>query len=160
LQTIVENDLLYFIERTKENLNIIEQEILNLAEVEPQRERVIKIFRLAHSIKEGAAFVGIDCVCKAFHYLEDALEMMLESQIEVDRQSPLHRRKTTVPAVTGVPRLISLFLRSYDILSFLITRFENYNTLDDDKLFRIMTVTKTYFDRLFDCLKQKVVRTN
>ena len=50
----------YFIEEAREHLQTIEQGVLNLEDVLNDSESVNELFRAAHSIKGGAAMLGVD----------------------------------------------------------------------------------------------------
>ncbi|HEY9874109.1 MAG TPA: Hpt domain-containing protein, partial [Candidatus Obscuribacterales bacterium] len=49
----------YFIEESKDHLNTIDQGLLNLQYTIGDSEMVNEVFRAAHSIKGGAAMLGI-----------------------------------------------------------------------------------------------------
>ena len=61
----------YFIEEAKDHLNTIEQGLLNLQATIEDQETVNEVFRAAHSIKGGAAMLGIDSVQRTSNLLED-----------------------------------------------------------------------------------------
>ncbi|MGB3615017.1 MAG: Hpt domain-containing protein, partial [Elainellaceae cyanobacterium] len=52
----------YFIEEAKDHLNTIEQGLLNLQGTIEDPDLISEVFRAAHSIKGGAAMLGIDSV--------------------------------------------------------------------------------------------------
>jgi chemosensory pili system protein ChpA (sensor histidine kinase/response regulator) len=49
----------YFIEEAKDHLNTIEQGVLNLQSTIEDQEMVNELFRAAHSVKGGAAMLGL-----------------------------------------------------------------------------------------------------
>ena len=57
----------YFIEEAKDHLNTIEQGLLNLQSTVEDPEMVNEVFRAAHSVKGGAAMLGIDSMHKTAH---------------------------------------------------------------------------------------------
>jgi chemotaxis protein histidine kinase CheA/CheY-like chemotaxis protein len=74
----------YFIEEAKDNLNIIEQGLLNLQQTLEDPELLQELFRAAHSVKGGAAMLGIDSVRDMAHQLEDTFKVLRENTVEVD----------------------------------------------------------------------------
>ena len=93
----------YFIEEAKDHLNTIEQGLLNLEDTLQDSETVNEVFRAAHSIKGGAAMLGLDSIQKISHHLEDYFKVLKECpEVEVDQ------------------KLESLFLALFDTLKELI----------------------------------------
>ncbi|PSB03564.1 hybrid sensor histidine kinase/response regulator [Merismopedia glauca] len=76
----------YFIEEAKEHLNTIEQGLLNLANTVQNSEAMNELFRAAHSIKGGAAMLGLTKVQKTAHKLEDCFKVLKESPIKPDQK--------------------------------------------------------------------------
>ena len=105
----------YFIEEAKDHLNTIEQGVLNLQDVLLDREMTNEMFRAAHSIKGGAAMLGVASVQHISHRLEDYFKILQEhSNIQVDE------------------RLKSLFLAGFDRLQELVEQLEvNYKISDE-----------------------------
>lgn len=64
----------YFIEEAREHLQTIEQGVLNLQDVLNDSESVNELFRAAHSIKGGAAMLGVGSIQHISHRLEDFLK--------------------------------------------------------------------------------------
>jgi len=52
----------YFIEEAREHLQTIEQGVLNLHNILDEPESINELFRAAHSIKGGAAMLGVGSV--------------------------------------------------------------------------------------------------
>jgi len=76
----------YFIEEAKDHLITIEQGLLNLQTTLNDSEMVNDIFRAAHSIKGGAAMLGINSIQRTAHRLEDFFKILKESsKIQVDQ---------------------------------------------------------------------------
>jgi chemotaxis protein histidine kinase CheA len=78
--------LRFFIEEAKEHLDTIEQGLLNLQATMADSEAMNHLFRAAHSVKGGAAMLGIDSILKTGHYLEDYFKLIKENPIQVDRK--------------------------------------------------------------------------
>jgi chemotaxis protein histidine kinase CheA len=75
----------YFIEEAKDHLNTIEQGLLNLQTTIEDGEMVNEVFRAAHSVKGGAAMLGLNSIQLTSHRLEDFFKLMKESPIQADR---------------------------------------------------------------------------
>ncbi|NER01752.1 MAG: hypothetical protein F6K17_03460, partial [Okeania sp. SIO3C4] len=97
----------YFIEEAKDHFNTIEHGILNLANTIADRELLSELFRAAHSVKGGAAMLGINSVRNIAHRLEDSFKILRETSIEVDN------------------KLESLFLNVLDTLQDLLEQLSN-----------------------------------
>ncbi len=78
--------LRFFIEEAKEHLDTIEQGLLNLQATMADSEAMNHLFRAAHSVKGGAAMLGIDSILKTGHYLEDYFKLIKDHPIKVDRK--------------------------------------------------------------------------
>jgi chemosensory pili system protein ChpA (sensor histidine kinase/response regulator) len=76
----------YFIEEAKDHLNIIEQGLLSLQSTMENPEMLDEVYRSAHSIKGGAAMLGIISIQKTAHRLEDCFNDLKKSPVKVDRQ--------------------------------------------------------------------------
>ncbi|MEG4803041.1 MULTISPECIES: hybrid sensor histidine kinase/response regulator [unclassified Microcoleus] len=92
----------YFIEEAKDHLNTIEQGLLNLQATIEDPELVNEVFRAAHSVKGGAAMLGLTSIQQTSHRLEDSFKVLKECSVKVDQQ------------------LESLFLRIFDTLQGLL----------------------------------------
>lgn len=95
-----------FIEEAKEHLQTLEQGILDLGNLVNDTEKINEMFRVAHSIKGGAAMLGYSSIQKTAHRLEDAFKILKENPIQVDQ------------------KLESLFLKGYDLLHILIDKLQ------------------------------------
>ncbi|MDJ1179505.1 Hpt domain-containing protein, partial [Roseofilum sp. BLCC_M91] len=96
----------YFLEEAKDNLRIIEQGLLNLAETVQDSELVNEVFRAAHSIKGGSAMLGASSIKKTSHQLEDYFKFIKDRPTQVN------------------PKLESLLLQVFDGLSELVENLE------------------------------------
>ncbi|AMW28396.1 MULTISPECIES: hybrid sensor histidine kinase/response regulator [Arthrospira] len=124
----------YFIEEARDHLNTIEQGLLNLQSTIEDRELLYEVYRAAHSVKGGAAMLGLHSIQKSAHRLEDnfkALEKITEqSHIEVDQQ------------------LESLFLRVFDTLQALIDNLSGPYGLTEETSQSLLTEVEPVFEAL------------
>jgi chemotaxis protein histidine kinase CheA/ActR/RegA family two-component response regulator len=125
----------YFIEESKDHLNTIEQGLLNLQNTIGDSEMVNEVFRAAHSIKGGAAMLGISSVQKTAHRLEDCFKVLQESPVKVDE------------------KLESLFLQVFDTLHSLIEQLTTPFGLTDETAKGIMSGTDPVFEELHNHLQ-------
>ena len=75
----------YFLEEAREHLNTIEQGLLNLQSTLEDSEMINEVFRAAHSIKGGAAMLGLSSIQQTSHRLEDCFKILKEHPIQVDQ---------------------------------------------------------------------------
>jgi chemosensory pili system protein ChpA (sensor histidine kinase/response regulator) len=75
----------YFLEEAREHLNTIEQGLLNLQGTLEDSEMINEVFRAAHSIKGGAAMLGLSSIQQTSHRLEDCFKILKEHPIQVDQ---------------------------------------------------------------------------
>lgn len=75
----------YFIEEAKDHLTTIEQGLLNLAATVDDPEMMNEVFRAAHSVKGGAAMLGLHSIQRTSHRMEDFFKVMKESRVHPDR---------------------------------------------------------------------------
>jgi chemotaxis protein histidine kinase CheA/ActR/RegA family two-component response regulator len=104
----------YFIEEAKEHLATIEHALLNLQMVVDDPELMSEVFRAAHSVKGGAAMLGIHGMQHISHRLEDYFKVLKEHPIKVDQ------------------KLESLFFKSFDGLNVLTEELQNSLSLPED----------------------------
>jgi chemotaxis protein histidine kinase CheA/ActR/RegA family two-component response regulator len=104
----------YFIEEAKEHLNTIEHSLLNLQSAVDDAEMLNEVFRAAHSVKGGAAMLGIYSIQQISHRLEDYFKILKENPVKVDQ------------------KLESLFFRSFDALSELVEELQGPFGLTDE----------------------------
>ncbi len=103
----------YFIEEAKEHLNTIEQGLLSLQSTIEDAESINEVFRAAHSVKGGAAMLGLSGIQQVSHRLEDFFKILKESPIQVDQ------------------RLETLFLQVFDVLKELLEQLQSSFGLSD-----------------------------
>ncbi len=70
----------YFIEEAKDHLNTIEQGLLSLQLTIEDTEKANEVFRAAHSVKGGAAMLGLESIQKIAHRLEDYFKVLKSRQ--------------------------------------------------------------------------------
>ncbi|WP_157867424.1 Hpt domain-containing protein [Gloeothece citriformis] len=75
----------FFIEEARDLLQVIETELLTLR-TEKNRSKVHQIMRAAHSIKGGAASVGLEAIRTIAHRLEDFFKALYGDKIEVNEE--------------------------------------------------------------------------
>ncbi|MBD3562307.1 Hpt domain-containing protein, partial [Planktothrix sp. FACHB-1355] len=120
----------YFIEEAKDHLNTIQQGLLNLQSTIDDQEMVNEVFRAAHSVKGGAAMLGIHSIQKTSHRLEDYFKELKERPIKVDQ------------------KLENLFLRVFDTLQLLLDHLQGPFGLSEDVGENIMSDVEPVFDEL------------
>ncbi len=105
----------YFIEEAKDHLNTIEQGLLNLQNTLEDPEMVNEIFRAAHSIKGGAAMLGLNSIQRTAHRLEDFFKVLKECRsVQIDQNTE------------------SLFLRVFDNLQALLEHLQGGSGLTEE----------------------------
>ncbi len=128
----------YFIEEAKDHLNTIEQGLLNLQATIGNPEMANELFRAAHSVKGGAAMLGIESMQRTSHRMEDYFKLLKESPIQVDRS------------------LESMFLKVFDALQELLEQLQGPFGLTEDKEQSIMADVEPVFQQLQDHLERLV----
>ncbi|MEM9265311.1 MAG: response regulator [Cyanobacteria bacterium P01_F01_bin.13] len=131
----------YFIEEAKDHLNTIEQGLLNLQATIVNSEMANEVFRAAHSVKGGAAMLGIESMQRTAHRMEDYFKILKDSPVEVDRA------------------LESMFLQVFDALQELLEQLQGPFGLTDDKEQSIMAGVEPVFQQLQEHLDQLVAET-
>jgi chemosensory pili system protein ChpA (sensor histidine kinase/response regulator) len=128
----------YFIEEAKDHLNTIEQGLLNLQATIADPEMVNEVFRAAHSVKGGAAMLGLTSIQNTSHRLEDYFKVLKECPIQIDQ------------------KLETLLLRVYDTLQELLEQLQGPFGLTDDKAEEAMAAVEPTFTQLNQHLSQLV----
>ncbi|NET06236.1 MAG: response regulator [Symploca sp. SIO2B6] len=128
----------YFIEEAKDHLNTIEQGILNLQSTIEEVEIVNEVFRAVHSLKGGAALLGLNSLQKRAHYLEDCFKILIESQISADNQ------------------LESLFLQALDTLKELVEELQKPLSVTEETTSGIINETQSVGEELKNYLQKLV----
>jgi chemosensory pili system protein ChpA (sensor histidine kinase/response regulator) len=128
----------YFIEEAKDHLNTIEQGLLNLQGTIEDPDLVSEVFRAAHSVKGGAAMLGLDSIQQTAHRLEDYFKVLKECPVQVDQ------------------KLESLFLRVFDTLQDLVEQLQGPFGLTSDSASQIMADVEPVMSQLNSHLSQLV----
>ena len=128
----------YFIEEAKDHLNTIEQGLLNLQATIQDGDKANELFRAAHSVKGGAAMLGLESIQRTAHRLEDYFKLLKESPVQVDRA------------------LETMFLRISDGLKDLLEQLEGPFGLTQDKAQEIMADVEPVFGQLEQHLESLV----
>ncbi|MGE5660302.1 MAG: response regulator [Actinomycetota bacterium] len=128
----------YFIEEAKDHLNTIEQGLLNLQDTIEDPELVNEVFRAAHSVKGGAAMLGLSSVQQTAHRLEDSFKILKECKVQVDQQ------------------LESLFLRVFDTLKALLEQLSNPFGLTEEVADKMLRDVEPVFEALNNHLEELV----
>lgn len=128
----------YFIEEAKDHLNTIEQGLLNLQATISDPEMVNEVFRAAHSVKGGAAMLGMGSIQHTAHRLEDYFKILKESPLRIDRT------------------LESMLLQVFDGLQALLEELQGPFGLTDEKAQGVMAGLEPVFARLEDHLNTLV----
>ncbi|MEQ9620916.1 response regulator [Coleofasciculus chthonoplastes] len=130
----------YFMEEAQDHLNTIEQGLLNLQSTIEDPETLNEMFRAAHSVKGGAAMLGLNSIHQTAHRLEDYFKVLQDVPLKADTQ------------------LESLLLRVFDTLSALLNQLQSYG-LTDETASTIMSDAEPVFEQLNSYLKQLAQNT-
>ncbi|WP_298921576.1 response regulator [uncultured Nostoc sp.] len=132
----------YFIEEARDHLNTIEQGLLNLEGTLNDPEIISEVFRAAHSIKGGAAMLGLTSIQHTSHRLEDCFKLLIEHPVQVDQ------------------KLESLFLGVSDTLKALLEHLSGPFGLSEDAANTLMLETEPVFQWLNQHLELLVEQKN
>lgn len=110
----------FFIEESRDHLGTIERGLLNLGSTLDDREMLDEVFRAAHSVKGGAAMLGLPGIQTVSHRLEDCFKILKDNPIAADQ------------------RLESLFLQIFDSLQELVDRLQSPDGLSDQDSERVI----------------------
>ncbi|MFN5979826.1 MAG: Hpt domain-containing protein, partial [Pseudanabaena sp.] len=133
----------YFIEEAREHLQTIEQGVLNLHNILDEPESINELFRAAHSIKGGAAMLGVGSIQHVAHRLEDFFKILKENpQINVDE------------------RLKSLLLAGFDPLAELLDELQIGFRISDELTQEISNRVKPVFTELESHINQLTSNSN
>jgi len=123
----------YFIEEAKDHLNTIEQGLLNLQTTIEDPELLNEVFRAAHSVKGGAAMLGLNSIQQTAHRLEDSFKILKENRL---------------PAQLIDQQLESLFLQVFDTLQALIDQLSGPYGLTEEAEAAILQDVEPVFEAL------------
>jgi chemosensory pili system protein ChpA (sensor histidine kinase/response regulator) len=131
----------YFIEEAKDHLNTIETGLLNLQSTIEDTEMVSEVFRAAHSVKGGAAMLGLSSIQHTAHRLEDYFKVLRECPVQVDQ------------------KLETLFLRVFDTLQELLDQLQGPFGLTEEKSDEMMADVEPVFASLNEHLMDIVSKS-
>jgi chemotaxis protein histidine kinase CheA/CheY-like chemotaxis protein len=126
----------YFIEEAKDHLNTIEQGLLNLQGTLDDSEMVNEVFRAAHSVKGGAAMLGLSGIQQTSHQLEDYFKILKET-----------------PGIRADQKLETLLLQVSDTLSGLLEQLQSPFGLTDEASETAINNAKPVFREIEQHLK-------
>jgi chemotaxis protein histidine kinase CheA/ActR/RegA family two-component response regulator len=125
----------YFIEEAREHLQNMFQGLNNLAETLADDEALHEMYRAAHSIKGGAAMLGVESVRLIAYHLEDYFKRIKEfPEVRVDQ------------------KLVDLFLEAYAYLPQLLNQLEKNSEVPQPVSEAAIAAATTTFDRLSEHL--------
>ncbi|AFY42241.1 response regulator [Nostoc sp. PCC 7107] len=128
----------YFIEEARDHLNTIEQGLLDLQGTLKDPEMINEVFRAAHSIKGGAAMLGLTSIQHTAHRLEDCFKVLKEHPVRIDE------------------KLESLFLGVADTLKALLEHLSGPYGLSEEAANTLMSEAEPVFKWLIDHLDSLV----
>ncbi|MGA7954879.1 MAG: Hpt domain-containing protein [Gloeobacterales cyanobacterium] len=76
----------YFIEEASDHLNTMEQGLMELQNSDDPANVLRELFRGAHSVKGGAAMLGLQAILSISHQLEDYFNILQERQLHIDQE--------------------------------------------------------------------------
>ncbi|MEM7726775.1 MAG: response regulator [Cyanobacteria bacterium P01_A01_bin.45] len=113
--SIREQGYAYFLSEAPELLQTIEEELFSLAE-ERTTARIHELMRATHTLKGGAANVGLEEINKISHSLEDVFKALYNPDVEIGKE--LH----------------SLLFQAFECLQLALTTEITGNSIDHDSL--------------------------
>ncbi|MEO1374081.1 MAG: Hpt domain-containing protein, partial [Cyanobacteria bacterium J06635_10] len=128
----------YFIEEATDHLNTIEQGLLNLQSTLNDPDLINEVFRAAHSIKGGAAMLGLNSIQRTSHRLEDCFKVLKDNPVKIDQ------------------KLESLFLGVSDTLKALLEHLSGPFGLTEEAANTLMAEAEPVFGWLIEHLDQLV----
>lgn len=114
-QEIREQGYIYFLAEAPELVQIIEQELFSLSEGY-SIAKVHNLMRATHTLKGGAANVGLEVIKMIAHFLEDVFKALYNPKVVVDAE------------------LQTLLLQAYDCLSIALNTELIGSTINDEEL--------------------------
>ncbi|WP_299043884.1 response regulator [uncultured Thermosynechococcus sp.] len=120
----------YFIEEAQEHLATIEDSLMNLQQVVNDPEAISEMFRAAHSVKGGAAMLGLHSIQHTAHKLEDYFKILREHPVTVDET------------------LEQLFLQAFDALRELLDELQSPFGLTEETATATLNRVEPVFNQL------------
>jgi two-component system, chemotaxis family, sensor histidine kinase and response regulator PixL len=118
--SIREQGYIYFLTEAPELLQTIEQELFSLSE-ERTITKVHNLMRATHTLKGGAANVGLDVINKIAHYLEDVFKAFYNPDVPIDSE------------------LLTLLFQAYECLQLPLTAELNGTSINGDEILQRAT---------------------
>ena len=131
----------YFIEEATDHLNTIEQGLLNLQSTLNDPDLINEVFRAAHSIKGGAAMLGLSSIQRTSHRLEDCFKVLKDNPVKIDQ------------------KLESLFLGVSDTLKALLEHLSGPFGLTEETAETLMSEAEPVFGWLNEHLDKLVKKS-
>ncbi|MER3588727.1 MAG: hybrid sensor histidine kinase/response regulator [Mastigocladus sp. ERB_26_1] len=129
---IREQGYIYFLTEAPELLHQVEQELFSLS-TDFSNAKVHNLMRATHTIKGGAANVGLEVISKVAHYLEDVVKSLYHPDVVIDAQ------------------LQTLLVEAYECLRLPITAELTGTTIDEQEILqRSATVFAKLQEKLGD----------
>lgn len=124
----------YFIEEAQDHLNTIEQGLLNLQSTIEDPDLLYEVYRAAHSVKGGAAMLGLNSIQTTAHRLEDSFKILekIQAQTKVQIEQELE----------------SLFLEVFDTLKALTESLSSPYGLTDEVAQSLIQKVEPTFEHL------------
>ncbi|RUR75095.1 response regulator [Chlorogloeopsis fritschii PCC 9212] len=116
---IREQGYIYFLTEAPELLQIIEQELFSLEA--HNITKVHNLMRATHTLKGGAANVGLELINKISHSLEDVFKSLYNPDIEIDNE------------------LRSLLFQAYECLQIALVSEQNQSNVNNDEILQRAT---------------------
>lgn len=133
----------YYIEETKDHLNIIEQNLMNLPSKEDDRRIIDALVCASNSLAGGAAMLGIESICKTSCCLKSCFQVLqLEEWVKVDR------------------KLKNLFMQVFALLRELVEHLSQPSGLTDAKAEVVMAKIEPRLQAINDHLALLIHRSN
>ncbi|MFQ4141608.1 hybrid sensor histidine kinase/response regulator [Chlorogloeopsis sp. ULAP02] len=117
--SIREQGYIYFLTEAPELLQIIEQELFSLEE--HSVTKVHNLMRATHTLKGGAANVGLELINKIAHSLEDVFKTLYNPELEIDNE------------------LRSLLFQAYECLQIALVSEQNQSNINNDEILQRAT---------------------
>lgn len=119
----------YFIEEARDHLHTIEQGLVNLQSTVDDVEMMNELFRAAHSVKGGAAMLGLNSIHRTSHRLEDFFKLLKDSGVRPDRE------------------LESMLLKAFDGLQEQVNRLQSPFGLSESQAQAMMAALEPVFNQ-------------
>ena len=130
--SIREQGYIYFLSEAPELLQTIEEELSDLPQ-DRSKAKVHKLMRATHTLKGGAANVGLEAINKISHSLEDVFKALYNPEVDIDNE------------------LYSLIFQSFECLQLALNAEITGRPIDSDELLgRAATVFANLQEKLGD----------